>query len=502
MLSASASIDALAEALAQAQLELVNPEKGLSAWLRIPGDDNSPPRPFRYASLSSGLEIARKILGRFGIALIQTTAIDGERGLLSLQTTLAHASGQWIASEWPVCSLAEISAPHRVGAAMTYARRYALFAMVGIAGDDDLDAPDLDIEPIVDLNATMVRPRRPRSPESDKPAGGGAPKSASLTPKALKTPPNTESDERLCERLLNEIMRLETEPEATAWALARFSAKTALPRIFAERVETRFSDLSARFVADEVFQAHDDGEMVEGVGGGATIEDGDSLAAAAALVAQGRETAGAGEETPTLSARKTSPETAAGTALPPSPPISAVAVERLGPDAAAPSASPDGAEPELTTQGPVDSRAAADNEARENPPATVLNARASRLPIAEMTSRPVRLRDPEHLRFVASEPCLVCGRSPADPHHLRFAQPRALGRKSSDQYVVPLCRLHHDEAHKCGDEAAWWASLKIDPVAVALELWRASRQGAPSAEASPTLERQGENATELIMERR
>ena len=92
-----------------------------------------------------------RVLGRFGIALIQTTTIDGERGLLSLQTTLAHASGQWIASEWPVCSLAEISAPHRMGAAMTYARRYALFAIVGIAGDDDLDAPDLNIEPIVDL---------------------------------------------------------------------------------------------------------------------------------------------------------------------------------------------------------------------------------------------------------------------------------------------------------------------------------------------------------------
>ena len=163
MLSASASIDALAEALAQAQLELVNPEKGLSAWLRIPGDNNSPPRPFRYASLSSGLELARRVLGRFRIALIQTTTIDGERGLLCLQTTLAHTSGQWIASEWPVCSLAEISAPHRMGAAMTYARRYALFAIVGIAGDDDLDAPDLDIEPIVGRNARIdpaIRARR------------------------------------------------------------------------------------------------------------------------------------------------------------------------------------------------------------------------------------------------------------------------------------------------------------------------------------------------------
>ena len=473
MLNASVSIDALAEALAQAQLELVNPEKGLSAWLSIPGDSSSPPRPFRYASLSSGLELVRKVLGRFRIALIQTTTIDGVRGLLSLQTTLAHASGQWIASEWPVCSLTEISAPHRMGAAMTYARRYALFAIVGIAGDDDLDAPDLDIEPIGDLNATADRP--PRAPESDKPAGGGAPNSTSLTSKASKTPPNTESDERLCERLLNEIMRLETEPEATAWALARFSAKTALPRIFAERVETRFSDLSARFVADRVFQAYDHGEIEEGVGGGARNEDDDNLTAAAASVAQGPETAGTGEQTPTASARKTSPETAEATALSPSPPVSAAPLERLGPGAVAPSSSPNGAESQFTAQRrAVDSGTAVDNETWKNPPATVQNVRPTRLPMTEMTPRPVRMRDPEHLRFVASQPCLVCGRSPADAHHLRFAQPRALGRKSSDQYVVPLCRLHHDEAHRHGDETKWWKSLRIDALAIVLDLWRRS----------------------------
>ena len=303
MRNASASIDALAEALAQAQLELVNPEKGLSAWLRIPGDNNSPPRPFRYASLSSGLELVRK---SFGASSHRAHPNDRDRRRARIAVSADDARpciGQWIASEWPVCSLAEISAPHRMGAAMTYARRYALFAIVGIAGEDDLDAPDLDIEPIVDLNATADRTSPAAPPESDKPAGGGAPNSTSLTPKASKTPPNTESDERLCERLSTRLCCLETESEATAWALARFSAKTALPRIFAERVEARFSDLSARFVADEVFQAHDDGEIVEGVGGGATNEDGDNLAAAAALVAQGPETAGTGEQTPTAFVR-------------------------------------------------------------------------------------------------------------------------------------------------------------------------------------------------------
>ena len=459
--------------------------------MRIPGDDRSPPRPFRYASLSSGLELARRVLGRFRIALIQTTTIDGERGLLCLQTTLAHTSGQWIASEWPVCSLAEISAPHRMGAAMTYARRYALFAIVGIAGDDDLDAPDLDIEPIVGRNATADRPRRPRSPESDRPAGGALSRAKSLTPKTARTQPSAESDERLCERLIDEIVCLMTESEATAWALARFPAKNALPRIYAERVEARFSEVSARFVADEVSQAHDDGEMAAGGGGGGRNEDSDNLTAAAALDAQGRETAGTGEETPSASAGKTSPETAAETVLSPSPPVSAAALERLGPGAAAPSSSPNDAESELTAPRPVDSGPSDENETRKNPPATVLHARPSRLPIAEMTSRPVRLRDPEHLRFVASKPCLVCGRSPADPHHLRFAQPRALGRKSSDQYVVPLCRLHHDEAHRHSDETKWWKNLRIDAIAVALGLWRRSHHLSLDANKTSVVEANG-----------
>ena len=85
---------------------------------------------------------------------------------------------------------------------------------------------------------------------------------------------------------------------------------------------------------------------------------------------------------------------------------------------------------------------------------------------------PRRIRDREHVKFVAGHPCLICGRRPADPHHLRFAQSRALGRKVSDEFTVPLCRGHHREVHRCGDEAAWWAKVGVDPLGVANALWR------------------------------
>src|SRR5260221_3946876 len=138
----SESVAALAAALAKAQAELINPEKSLTATIRTgrPGDGE---RSFRYAPLSSGLDIVRKTLGQHEIATLQTTAIDQTSGMVNLTTTLAHASGEWIASDWPVCPIAETANPQRMGAALTYARRYALFTLVGIAGEDDLDAPDI-----------------------------------------------------------------------------------------------------------------------------------------------------------------------------------------------------------------------------------------------------------------------------------------------------------------------------------------------------------------------
>ena len=86
-------------------------------------------------------------------------------------------------------------------------------------------------------------------------------------------------------------------------------------------------------------------------------------------------------------------------------------------------------------------------------------------------AEPKRLRDKSHLKFVASQPCLVCGRQPADPHHLRFAQPRALGLKVSDEFTVPLCRGHHRQLHQAGNEVAWWDNLNIKPLEIAKALW-------------------------------
>ena len=153
----SETIGAIAAALAKAQGELTNPEKSLSAVIRSPFPREGE-RAFRYASLASGLDIVRKCLGQHEIATVQTTAIDPAGGQIRLTTLLAHASGEWISSDWPVCPASETSAPHRMGAALTYARRYALFALVGIAGEDDLDAPDLP------GRTRLLRPRRPLNP--------------------------------------------------------------------------------------------------------------------------------------------------------------------------------------------------------------------------------------------------------------------------------------------------------------------------------------------------
>src|SRR6266850_2058880 len=120
----SESIGTIAAALAKAQAELTNPEKSLVATIRSPfpreGD-----RTFRYASLSSGLDLVRKALGKHEIATVQTTSIDHESGLIRLTTVLAHSSGEWVSSDWPVCAVGETAAPHKMGAALTYARRNA-----------------------------------------------------------------------------------------------------------------------------------------------------------------------------------------------------------------------------------------------------------------------------------------------------------------------------------------------------------------------------------------
>jgi hypothetical protein len=164
--TSSESIGTIAAALAKAQAELTNPEKSLVAIIRSPSP-REVDRTFRYAPLSSGLDIVRKILGRHEIATIQATAIDREAGLLRLKTVLAHSSGEWISSEWPVCQITDITSAQRMGAALTYARRYTPFTLVGIAGEDDLDAPDLGTLP----KARMKLPQSNHQNQSDGHAG-------------------------------------------------------------------------------------------------------------------------------------------------------------------------------------------------------------------------------------------------------------------------------------------------------------------------------------------
>ncbi len=115
-----------------------------------------------------------------------------------------------------------------------------------------------------------------------------------------------------------------------------------------------------------------------------------------------------------------------------------------------------------------------------SPPQGHLTVFKSALPI----SAPRRIRDKDHLRFVASQPCLVCGRSPGHAHHIRFAQPRAMGRKVSDEWTVPLCATHHRSLHTVGDEEKWWKERQIDPVTHATCLWQETRdQALPVAKA-------------------
>ena len=136
MQHSSTSIGALAAALAKAQAEIANPEKSLTATIVSPFPREGS-RTFRYAPLSSGLDLVRKCLGQHEIAAVQATTIDRDTGLIRLTTTLVHASGEWISSDWPVCPVIDTATPHRMGAALTYARRYALFTLVPRHSDYD-----------------------------------------------------------------------------------------------------------------------------------------------------------------------------------------------------------------------------------------------------------------------------------------------------------------------------------------------------------------------------
>jgi ERF superfamily len=363
----SETIGAIAAALAKAQGELANPEKSLIATIRSPfpreGD-----RTFRYASLASGLDIVRKSLGQHEIATVQTTAIDPATGQINLTTLLAHASGEWISSDWPVCPVSETAAPHRMGAALTYARRYALFALVGIAGEDDLDAPDLlDAASAVQPAADPTK-RDLYSNASDQRAASSPlrPPEKRARPEQrtqLTLPPD--ASQTVLHQLMGEL-KLLNEPETLAtWAHRVLPLKNQLSKKDAQTVEDAFA-----------------GRLNE-VGDPASVE------------LRSREASGG-----------------------------------------------EGAEPGAARVITID--------------------------------KPVRERDRNHLRFVATQPCLICERTPSDAHHLKFAERAAMGRKVSDKFTVPVCRVHHRDLHKRGNERSWWEGQGIDPLPIAANLWLSS----------------------------
>jgi hypothetical protein len=260
MQRSSGSIGSLAAALAKAQGELTNPEKSLFGTIRSDDPDGAE-RMFRYASLSSGLDIVRKVLGQHEIATMQTTAIDQAAGIVNLTTILAHASGEWIASDWPVCAVAETATPHRMGTALTYARRYALFTLVGIAGEDDLDAPDL-ISPAsprdrssgaegvsghgrgagnghgsgrLDSRSPNLAARTPLPRQSRADAGNG--KARAMHSAVLLS---FEASGRLRDQMLGELNDIGSSDEAAKWAHRRLPDKNKLNAIDAKHIEETF----------------------------------------------------------------------------------------------------------------------------------------------------------------------------------------------------------------------------------------------------------------------
>ena len=396
----SPSIGTLASALAKAQGELVNPEKSLVATIRGDGPRGTE-RTFRYAPLSSGLDIVRKILGQHEIATVQTTSIDQTAGIINLTTILAHASGEWIASDWPVCAISETETPHRMGAALTYARRYALFTLVGIAGEDDLDAPDLATPSSKALSA-----ERPQGQGNGKLSGAqpqsfshGRRKATSLA----QAPPSlgTEPSAQLRDWLISEAGKLGSSDEAATWAHKSLRDKNKLTVADAQAVE-------------EAFRAN----------------------------------------------------------------LEALSVS--GPSEAA--------EPAPAPAKPYDGREARRKKSQRRSQAIDKSV----LAIPE----PRRVRDHDHVRSVAQHPCVICGRRPADAHHLRFAQGQALGRKVSDEFTVPLCRGHHREVHRCGDETAWWRAAGVDPAIAARALWLESHP-LPIGQEEPTPNSQPRSESQL-----
>ena len=368
MHQSSERIGTIAAALARAQAELTNPEKTLTAVIRspFPREDD---RTFRYASLASGLDIVRKTLSQQEIATIQTTRTEQATGQIHLTTLLAHASGEWISSDLPVCTNKDAQAPHLMGAALTYARRYALFALVGIAGEDDLDAPDVVTEPPA---ATEPQP----APGTK----GKPPKTVLNRPPIL--PPERSAE--ILDRLLDELALQEGGDGLLAWAKVTLPLKNTLLEADARVLEAAYQKKFEEAALPAIYLA--DPRPVSAVEGALSKGHPSETSGVHSLIS-----ASPGNET--------------GLASPKEPP---------------------------------------------------------------------RRRSKDHLAFIRSQCCLVCQKTPADAHHLKFAQPRTLGRKVSDEFTVPLCRSHHQSLHRHGNEKAWWTNLQISPLPIAKEVWDAS----------------------------
>jgi hypothetical protein len=262
----------------------------------------------------------------------------------------------------------------------TDAPRYALFTLVGIVGEDDLDAPDLCYP---GLSSAVMPPARSAGNGRDRAFG-------KVTPPALLGATLSAS---LREILLAEISAITSSALAARWAQDALPRKNSLLAADAKLVEDAF-----------------EGRLSE--------------------LAEPEGTAAVGEQSLAADAR---------------PVIDTPVPQRVVPDGVA-----SGKGSESSSAAPVDK--------------SVLTIPAPR-----------RYRNREHLRAIIKQPCLVCGRKPSDPHHLRFAQPKALGRKASDEFTVPLCRMHHREVHRVGDERAWWKAAGIDPLKVAYTLWKEAR---------------------------
>ena len=400
----SESVAAIATALAKAQTELSNPEKAMVGTVYTARSDT--PQSFRYASLSSGLDIVRKTLGGHQIAIAQTTDIDRVNGMVNLTTVLLHTSGEWISSDWPVCRLSETAAPRRMGAALTYARRYALFTMVGIAGEDDLDAPDLINDGVKECEGRPTPHLRSlqRVP-ADQSMPAGEP----------STRPEKAAVEESAALRAQLIRKIETLPEADLQnrAIAILKTKNRLSLQDAKKVEDAFA---ARMVSWPEVAAPPDPAAFQHI----------------------KELAGS------MRSRKCRPRKAKSSA------DDSVAAQVLS-------------KPVIDNHSP----ATEESETQASP------ARIDKSVLAISEQR--RYRDKAHLKFVASHHCLICGRSPTDAHHLRFAQSRGMGLKVSDEFTVPLCRAHHRENHRFGDEQAWWAKLAIDPLQTSQRLWASTR---------------------------